>query len=1323
MCPKLSKHWYLLFFILSPLFTISQKTGKAELAKAKILADNKVLSVQVSKERSTPSLILFKRTSAGYSKAEAPGLLRNFLALRRGYDDMLPVKETKVYSEFQVPEYQQYFKGVKVEYSKYKALAKNEQLAMLAGSFYEVPLSLSVTPKINEGQALQLAKQHVGAKHYVYEDLQKILVANTNPQARRAIEAELKETFPKGELIVVKDFTNKQETVMRLAYKFNLYASEPLSRGYIFVDAETGKILLYNAIIKHASVNTNVVTRYAGTRTIGVKQVSGNDPNSGSLLTSSHPSTEVYVPGAATYVLIDDRKGKGIETYDLNGVGGAPISLPGVYGQAKSFTDVDNNWTLPEHKRGPGDEGINELENDDIAWDAHWGASMVYDYWNIKQGRKSYDNKDAAIKSYIHYGPAYDNAFWNGTAMTYGDGSGEAAGGFKPLTSLDVCGHEIGHGVCSFTSDLVYEKESGAMNEALSDIWAASIEYFAITHVDANLKNIYKPFFIGEQISANPLRRMDNPKLTGNPDTYGGENWTNPNCTPTLVNDQCGVHNNSGLLNKWYYLVTLGSGVGSGPDASYVVAGADDQVNDNGDAYSVTGLGFDISERITYLTELLLTSTATYAEFREVAIGVATAYSGDPCGSIVQTITNGMYAIGVGPAFVAPCITTFGFVFQPGTSVSESNGEVGCTADSVFNVPILLPANSTASILFSGTATQGPDYTVSASSLSNTGSGNKQDTLKVTIKNDAVVEGTETIIITVNISNLGGNPSNTSFTITIKDDDVTPKIGNEPITLLTENFDSYPDGFTQPSTWTEVMEIPDAGGVDPTANGKNQWGVFSGKLAIAPKTNLPGPIVGGTYLPTSVSTTRISAPEIDARGLSNIRLKFDYTVQGEVDPNGVDPEAFGKFDYMAIVYSYNNVDWTELGQGYYFASAAPVSGTYDGILPAFLNNQQFYIGFRWVNDANAGGPVSVTIDNLLLQGTPRGIESDLNNSASETEGPNQEVYFYSKEDGEIIAKISNTTVSNYGCMTTQVTRAGTSASLFYTDGEGTHNVSDKYIQITPTTNNAAGGYTISLYYTEAEITAVEAATGRSRSTLFMYKSSAATPNEATGANTIRMPVSYTDISGAGGIFTASFSNGFSGFTIGQTIAGPLPVACLELKGVRSGNNILLSWKVAAEQNNRMFEVERSMDGVTFHKLASVNAENRNNGLYSYADKTAAGLGTVYYRLKQVDANGSFRYICNTLAVKLSGKEIRISNIYPNPTKGNAFVKVVCGETRKIRIEVMNSIGQMLNAYNQNIGEGTTTLSIKVSGATAGNYMIRFKDEEGRVLTTQAFVIK
>ena len=466
-----------------------------------------------------------------------------------------------------------------MEHADFKALIKNGQISFFNGCYYDIPLTLSIRPTISEAGALAFAKRMIHAKEYAWETVQNLINKTSNANAKAALQKELQEYLPKAELVIVKDFT-RGGTILRLAYKFNIYATEPLSRGWVYVDAENGKILLYDSILKDfdgkkgktdkgsspSSVNATVHTRYAGVQTIKTKQLTGTpvtnpaiDPNSGNTVVSSHPTTGSdigYVPGSNTYVLMDDTRGNGIETYDLNGVGGLPISVAGIYTQGKSFTDVDNNWDSTEHARGGAYDGAFEAENDDIAWDAHWGAETVYDYWITKHNRLSFDGNNGKIKSFIHYGPAYDNAFWNGTVMTYGDGSGTAnpAGGFHALTSLDVCGHEIGHGVCSSTCNLVYASESGGMNEALSDIWASCIEHFAMTRAGSTVPSgKYRPFFIGEQIGADydhPLRRMDDPKQQGNPDTYGGTNWVNPVCSPNLVNDECGVHTNSGVLTN-----------------------------------------------------------------------------------------------------------------------------------------------------------------------------------------------------------------------------------------------------------------------------------------------------------------------------------------------------------------------------------------------------------------------------------------------------------------------------------------------------------------------------------------------------------------------------------------------------------------------------------------------------------------------------------------------------------------------------------------------------------------------------------------------------
>jgi Zn-dependent metalloprotease len=1343
MYPKLPDHRSLLGLLtFACLFTSLRGSAQknpvnAEALKQAILQDKKVSDVSFSPERQTPSLIVFDSKRAAYKLAEVPVLLHRFLNLRDGYDNMVLQKNVSLCPTLSVAQYQQFFRGVKVEYSVYKGLSKNADVTFLSGSFYEIPAALSVIPSVTPAQALAFAKQQINAKKYAWEDIQDKIAQTKDPRVKKALSEELRDYLPTAELVIVKDFTREDIAEMRLAYKLDVYASQPLSRGYIYIDAHTGKTLLYNSIIKHASVPTTVTTRYAGNRTIYTKQISGNDPNNGLPIVSSHPATEpTYVPGSPTYVLIDDTRGSGVETYDANNVQGLPITLGdfAIYAQGKSFTDVDNNWTLTEHKRGITEGGAAEAENDDVAWDAHWGAGVVYDYWKNKQGRLSYDGNNSKIISYVHYGPAYDNAFWNGRVMTYGDGSGNAATGFKTLTSLDVCGHEIGHGVCSSTSDLVYANESGAMNEGFSDIWAASIENYAIKFVDPTLSTRYKPFQIGEQIGfgAEPaLRRMDNPKVKGDPDTYRGQYWVSQNCTPTLANDECGVHTNSNVLNKWYYLLTLGSGAGSGPDASYVAAGADDGLRDdtllgfNSVPYAVTGLGFDIAEKIAFITETMLSSTATFAEARTVSIAAATAYSGDACGSYVQSVINAWHAVGVGNKFTGPCTSTFGFVFQNAARYSEGLATFGCNAQRTVNLPVLFPSGSTATVTFGGTATQGQDYTVSASSFSNPGGTSKLDTLKVFINNDAVIESDETIIINISITNTGGSPTNTSYTITIADDDAIPVIGSDSVTIMSENFDAYTSqGFAGPNTWTETLEVAEDPTALPTANGKNQWGVLDGTLSITGRLDASATVKlpTGTYYNTSVSQTKITSPLIDARGLTNLRIRFDYTVQGEVDPNGTDIERYGKFDYMEVLYTIDANDYTVIDQ---FASAAPVSGTYVVNLPSELNNKQFRLVFRWVNDTNAGGPVSVKVDNLSIKAVPRKIESQSSHSGNEKVGPNQDVYFLSQNDGEIIARINNSQAFDYGCVTASLEKAGSSSFTLYTDGTGNHKVGDKFVRVIPTTNNATGSYSISLYFTEAEIQAIEAATLQPRTAFYIYKTSAAGFASATSSNTTRAAAVYTAINGGvGGIFTAAFTTGFSGFALGTVSTGVVPITCLSFNAAKSANGIKLSWNVAQEVSNNKFEIERSTDGVNFSTLTTVMSDTRNAGVYSVDDNAVTGLREVFYRLKQIDRSGSSKYICSVVNLKLDSKALfTIGNVYPNPVKGEAFVKVTSSETKTLSIETINNIGQLIDKSTQRISAGTTNVQLKLKQSTAGTYMVRFKDEDGNVLSSQTIIFR
>ncbi|RZK96097.1 MAG: M4 family peptidase, partial [Hymenobacter sp.] len=318
------------------------------------------------------------------------------------------------------------------------------------------------------------------------------------------------------------------------------------------------------------------------------------------------------------YHLREYTRGNGIETYNCK--------KGSSYTAATDFTDADNNWTAAEY---------NNANFDNVAGDAHFGAQATYDYWKGVHARNSYDNAGAKIKSYVHFddtpgdGKGFENAYWDGAEMTYGDG----ASTFKPLTALDVCGHEIGHAVCEKTANLTYANESGAMNEGLSDIWGASVEKYTCD----NLGLTKSTWDIGEDImkAGGALRSMSNPNLYGQPALYKGKYWAATTSAPSNANDQGGVHTNSGVLNYWFYLISVGK---SG-------------TNEVGNAYSVGALGLSAAAKITFRMEsVYMTASSTYAQARTYSIQAATDLYG--AGSTqVQAVTNAWYAVGVGAAY------------------------------------------------------------------------------------------------------------------------------------------------------------------------------------------------------------------------------------------------------------------------------------------------------------------------------------------------------------------------------------------------------------------------------------------------------------------------------------------------------------------------------------------------------------------------------------------------------------------------------------------------------------------------------------------------
>lgn len=165
---------------------------------------------------------------------------------------------------------------------------------------------------------------------------------------------------------------------------------------------------------------------------------------------------------------------------------------------------------------------------------AHDNAGIVYDYYLSNFGRDSIDGNGMPIVSTVHYGYQYNNAFWDGAQMVYGDGDGSR---FAHLPrALDVVAHELTHGVTEYTSNLAYTDTSGALSESFSDIFAALID---TANWDIG-ETVYTP-----NVSGDALRSLDDPTRYGQPGVWGEYIRTSA--------DNGGVHLNSGILSRVAY--------------------------------------------------------------------------------------------------------------------------------------------------------------------------------------------------------------------------------------------------------------------------------------------------------------------------------------------------------------------------------------------------------------------------------------------------------------------------------------------------------------------------------------------------------------------------------------------------------------------------------------------------------------------------------------------------------------------------------------------------------------------------------------------------
>ncbi|MFE7125470.1 M4 family metallopeptidase [Streptomyces sp. NPDC057617] len=341
---------------------------------------------------------------------------------------------------------------------------------------------------------------------------------------------------------------------------------------HVVTDAATGKKLYEWQAVKNGVGNT----QYSGQVTLGT-QLSGS-----------------------TYSLTDTGRGN----------------------HKTSNADTGALYTGPDDVWGNGSPSNTET----AAADAHYGAAETWDYFKNVHGRSGIRGDGVGASSRVHYGNAYINAFWQDSCfcMTYGDGAGD----LKPLTSIDVAAHEMSHGVTAATAGLIYSGESGGLNEATSDIFAAAVEFYANSPQDPG------DYLVGEKIDINgngtPLRYMDKPSKDGASKDYwysgiGGVD----------------VHYSSGPANHFFYLLSEGSGAKVVNGVSYN--------SPTSDGLPVTGIGIAKAEKIWFRAlSTKFTSSTNYAAARTGTLA-ATAELYGATSAEYTAVQNAWAGIAVGP--------------------------------------------------------------------------------------------------------------------------------------------------------------------------------------------------------------------------------------------------------------------------------------------------------------------------------------------------------------------------------------------------------------------------------------------------------------------------------------------------------------------------------------------------------------------------------------------------------------------------------------------------------------------------------------------------
>lgn len=662
---------------------------------------------------------------------------------------------------------------------------------------------------------------------------------------------------------------------------------------------------------------------------------------------------------------------------------------------------------------------------------------------------------------------------------------------------------------------------------------------------------------------------------------------------------------------------------------------------------------------------------------------------------------------------------TIGFVSGGGTVVNEGT-DCGFQ-DILLDLNISLAPSAAATVTFTntGSATNGVDFDISPTSVTFPAGATPSRQVRVRIYNDGVVEGVESLLLAFNVATTGdavtAGADLADHDITINDDDVATT-GGGTVTLLSQDFEAALAPFTtQGNGGSDRFLVANAG----TASSAF-WTIANTNATQFAYSN-------DDNCNCNKANDRLRSPVFSLVGAyTTASLTFDHAFANlQTETAEVQISTGGGYTTIATLTNASIV----AGSG---AATTPwVNGVVVDLTP-YIGQATVQIRFRY--DDDGGWFYGLAIDNVRVTADAPANIQVTDNTASPQNIPVQgmeTVHYYDLLSGDVMGTIQNLSTWDYQCTRVEVDRdavsAGGSTAPFW-DNNSANALAAKTFFVSPTNNTPTGAYSITLYYTEAEIAAWEVATGKNRSALKIVKVSntpIATVNAGNyNAYTIEQQPATLGTFGTDVTLTATFNTGFSGFAVGDPGSPPatlLPMDLMTFEAKPAEKEVQLSWITQNELDVDYYTLEKSSDGVHFELINQQKAKGNgrsNDNNYKHLD-TRPFVGVNYYRLGQVDTDGTQTY-SRVLAVRFEEKPQPVITLAPNPAQDNLRVDYVTSEAGLISIQVYDVIGQLVsNSTDLPVEKGANSILLNVRAYPNGVYILRV--QQGAQATTRRFV--